>query len=88
MACADSRAIEESRTALNSFISACKDNPETQPNATAVGRLVRCAASDVGRPTQSCFLRSLMALTVVVRNPDGDIGIQRYSFGKADAVPI
>ena len=50
MACADSRAIEESRTALNSFISACKDNPETQPNATAVGRLVRCAASDVGRP--------------------------------------
>ena len=32
--------------------------------------------------------QSLMALTVVVRNPDGDIGIQKYSFGKADAVLI
>ena len=53
VASVDSRAIEESRTALNSFISACEDSPETQPNTTAVGGLVRRAASDIGKQSET-----------------------------------
>ena len=50
------------------------------------GSVTRLTGSKL-RTTQSCFLRSLMALTVVVRNPDGDIGVQQVFFWEGRCCP-